>query len=368
MPNNKHNKGEWSELYAFIKLLKEGRIYAADDRVKKIDDIYLPILKLIKDNADGKTIDYYTGDTIKICLDGKTIGMVDKKEFEKNSDLLFSRIFVGAKNKEINGAFEIEEIRPFLKEIFVSRVTALPSEKTDLSMQIHDIQTGYEPIVGFSIKSDVGSPPTLLNSGKNTRVRYELLGINEEKASLINGITKCNSKEYMKDRMEKIIELADDVIFDSFLSETYTDNLIMIDSALPEIYAELILEHFKNMTVYDINSLLDRVIRKNPMNFRRAEMYRYKIKKLLSASALGMTPGKAWDGLDVATGGYIIIKKDGDVLCYHLYNRNFFESYLLNNTRFDRPSTSRYDYFTVYSENSKYYIDFNVQVRFKNIQ
>lgn len=30
MPRNQHNKGEWSELYAFIKLLKDGRIYAAD--------------------------------------------------------------------------------------------------------------------------------------------------------------------------------------------------------------------------------------------------------------------------------------------------------------------------------------------------
>lgn len=32
-----------------------------------------------------------------------------------------------------------------------------------------------------------------------------------------------------------------------------------------------------------------------------------------------MTAGKEWNGYEAATGGYIIIKKDGDVLCYHLH-------------------------------------------------
>ena len=32
------NKGEWSELYTFMKLLSQGRVYAANERVEKIDD------------------------------------------------------------------------------------------------------------------------------------------------------------------------------------------------------------------------------------------------------------------------------------------------------------------------------------------
>jgi len=30
------NKGEWSELYAFMKLLSQGRVYAANEKVEKI--------------------------------------------------------------------------------------------------------------------------------------------------------------------------------------------------------------------------------------------------------------------------------------------------------------------------------------------
>lgn len=38
------NKGEWSELYAFMKLLSQGRVYAANEKVEKIDEVYYPIV------------------------------------------------------------------------------------------------------------------------------------------------------------------------------------------------------------------------------------------------------------------------------------------------------------------------------------
>lgn len=43
----KGNKGEWSEAYAFFKLLSDGMLYAADSRLNKIETMYFPILKII---------------------------------------------------------------------------------------------------------------------------------------------------------------------------------------------------------------------------------------------------------------------------------------------------------------------------------
>ena len=131
----------------------------------------------------------------------------------------------------------------------------------------------------------------------------------------------------------------------------------------------MILEHYLHIKegIYNCTELIDLVAQKNPLNYRRIDFYSIKFKKLITASALGMTPGKKWDGKEAATGGYIIIKRDGDVLCFHLYNRNFFEEYLLNNTRLDRPSASRYDYGYIYKIGENMYIDLNVQVRFKTI-
>ena len=44
MENNndfRGNKGEWAEIYIFLKLLADGKLYAADRNLKKIDDTYL---------------------------------------------------------------------------------------------------------------------------------------------------------------------------------------------------------------------------------------------------------------------------------------------------------------------------------------
>lgn len=70
-------------------------------------------------------------------------------------------------------------------------------------------------------------------------------------------------------------------------------------------------------------------------------------------------------GLDEANGGYIIVKADGEILAYHIYNRNFFEQYLLDNTILERASTSRHDYMSLYEENGEMFIKLNLQIRFR---
>ena len=89
------------------------------------------------------------------------------------------------------------------------------------------------------------------------------------------------------------------------------------------------------------------------------------MKQLLLASALGMTPAKEWNGKFDANGGYLVVRKDGQIVCYHFYNQNDVEDYLYNNTRFDRASRTRYNYGYIYKLDSQYYLDLNLQIRFK---
>lgn len=52
MPNENNttalsgNKGEWSEIYIFLKLLDDGKVYAADKDMNLIPTVYLNILKI----------------------------------------------------------------------------------------------------------------------------------------------------------------------------------------------------------------------------------------------------------------------------------------------------------------------------------
>lgn len=44
----KLNKGEWSEAYTLIKLLADGKLYAADSDLNKINNIYYPLIKILR--------------------------------------------------------------------------------------------------------------------------------------------------------------------------------------------------------------------------------------------------------------------------------------------------------------------------------
>lgn len=95
------------------------------------------------------------------------------------------------------------------------------------------------------------------------------------------------------------------------------------------------------------------------------DYYGYKTKSLLVSSALGMLPSKPWSGRYEANGGYLIVKNDGDVICFHLYDRNLLEDYLLYNTKFETPKSGRHNMGYVYREGDKYYFNLVLQIRFK---
>ena len=42
------NKGEWSEIYVFLKLLADGRLNAADANLNAIPNVYYPIIKILR--------------------------------------------------------------------------------------------------------------------------------------------------------------------------------------------------------------------------------------------------------------------------------------------------------------------------------
>lgn len=355
------NIGEWSELYTFFRLLRDGRIYAADENVNRIDSVYFPIIKVIREEENTE---YTTGQAVKIYKNGKHLDTISLDFMSDNAELLLNTMLEKAQE---NGdrSFSVDGIESVLETMIIEKIKQKSEKKADIVMQVHDINTGYSPVVGYSIKSDIGAAPTLLNASLSTRVSYEITGLSDEDIENINAI---NTKNKLKERMSAICSKADKVTFAgidiSRKCDTFENNLIMVDSLMPQLYGEIVLEHYRSGNS-DCKDVLDTVAENNPLNYKRKTTHSYKFKKLLCAVALGMVPAKEWSGNDEANGGYIIVKKDGNVLCYHLYNRDFFETYLYNNVKFDRPSSSRHQFMKIYEMDNKKYIDLNVQIRFK---
>lgn len=351
------NKGEWSEAYTLLRLLGLGRLYAADENLNQIDDMYFPIIKIFREEQAGAEIEYSLSEEnrIDVYINNNYIKSVRTRDCTVEANYLFEKILEGG-----NRAFAIQRTENFLGALGCHRLAAPSSDKTDISMQLHDIQTGYNSICGFSIKSEVGSPPTLINASKATNFVYRIIGLNPGDAATINSIQSGNK---IIDRMTMLFNSATTVEFEGTHSLTFNDNLMLIDSRMTELLSYAMVYHYRD-NLGSCEEVVQKLERENPLKFPRRGFYEYKFKKFLCAAALGMTPATNWDGIDEANGGYIIVTTDGKVLAYHIYNRAFFETYLLKNTKFERGSTSRHEFASIYEEAGEMRINLNLQIRF----
>ena len=240
------------------------------------------------------------------------------------------------------------------------------SDKTDIHIVLHDCRTRMNCDLGFSIKSQLGGNSTLLNASKATNFRYRIEGVvpSVEEIESINSISG-NSK--VIDRIKEIEKRGGRLVYDGAESDIFRNNLILLDSQLPEIIASLLLMQV-NTGIRDLKTLSGILTQTNPCEFDSGEntppFYEYKIKQLLATFALGMVPKTVWRGLYDANGGYLVVREDGEVLAYHFYDRNRFEDYLFHNSYLERSSTTRHDYGKIEKENDgSLYFKLNLQIR-----
>ena len=354
------NKGEWSEIYTLFKLLGDGVVYAGNGDMEKIPDLFYPILKVIR--QEEYTYEYAPKEKeqrmVIIYREGEEIMRVSMERFASMAERLLNEI------REAKGpAFSIESIEDFMGIVKCRSLKAKSVDKSDIRIMIHDLRTGTTPTQGFSIKSQLGHPSTLLNPGMTTNFSYDVTGGNVPLTD--DYIASVNAIPGQIDRMKKLFDDGFSLKYCSMDCETFEDNLLITDSWMPEIIAESIAEHFISGKS-EVKDLMDKMIVRNPLGVRKpADFYEAKMKSLLVDVALGMTPATPWKRVYDANGGYIVVRKDGEVLCYHFYDRNELEDYLYKNTRYDFPSRDRYHYGSLYKEKEFVRIKLNFQIRFK---
>lgn len=355
----KGNKGEWSEVYVLFKLLGEKRIYSGDKDLNKIANLFYPILKILRDEQN-KHLEYaIVGDIVVVNEDETEVVSLPVSDFLTKANELLRAI------KESDGAFEVPSMVDFMNEIHCGRLKAKSQDKADIKIVIHDLRTGMTPLLGFSIKSQLGSPSTLLNAGATTNFDYKITGteLSDEDIESINSI---KNKRKIRDRVKAIINKGGELEYDSMQNDTFRNNLVLIDSCMPQIISEILRIAYSTEEV-NIHKLTESITKENPLGFDMSSnhpYYEHKVKQLLVDCALGMLPATPWNGIYEANGGYLVVKDDGDVLCYHFYDRNLFEDYLFYNTKLESASTSRYNFAKIFKKDDGLYFTLNLQIRF----
>jgi len=353
------NKGEWSEIYALFKLLGDKELHPGNSEIKKLENLVYPILRILRTEVNGN-FEYSIEDDIVVISGNEEVFRIPILEFQERAKYLLTEI------KSNSGTFSVPEIEGFMQNINCLSLKASSSAKTDITIVVHDQRTGLQPSLGFSIKSQLGNPSTLLNAGETTNFIFKIAGANINQQEILD-INNILTKSKIKDRILAIKNKGGKFEFVKTQRTIFSNNLILIDSLLPQILANVVLKFFSS-SHSNTENLVKLTEEENPLKFDTTDkhlFYSYKIKRFLTDIALGMMPSKVWTGKYDATGGYLIVKADGEILCYHIYNKNEFENYLLANTKLDTASSSRHGFGEIYEEKGELYFKLNLQIRFK---
>ena len=352
------NKGEWSEQYVMYHLLSSGFLKGSNKKLEPTGT-NMPVLKIIRIEEESIT-QYVIDEDIKIIKNEEIIDIFPKSEFENNADYLKKAI----KDKEgiipKGGSFAIPVTEEFMKKIHCEKLKSKSSDKRDITLEIHDILTGVDLIEGFSIKSYLGANPTLINPSNSTKFRYEIKNCNDTIMNNANNI----KGDYIG-RINYLENSGCNLAFVNTNDEQFNRNLCMIDGRLIDILQGMLIRSFTGKCK-SIKEMVEWYESTDPLKINIPGYYKYKMKQILSACALGMKPSTPWTGDEDSNGGFIVVKQNGDIVCFFIYDRKELYDYLIECTVFETPSSSKYGYYIdIRKENDeKYYLDLCLQIRF----
>lgn len=371
------NKGEWSELYTLYKLLADQNLYPLENDQKVGERLRLPILSMLRYTEEDLCAEYRIDDDGKIHINanGYDIIEVDKEDFKNQAAELLDAIKAG----DEKASFEIHKIDEFRKltccpkiKCYSKKLENGDKDKSDLYIVIHDALTGQKPKQGFSIKSELGNPPTLLNATKLTNFRYRLSQpLATEQVNRINSMLDNKGHADIQSRVRAIITAGSTLEFDSIHPNKkgeylFYENLILIDSSLPEIIARLLVMSYTENTRL-LDELTEKMSTENPLNFpmrANKKYYEAKVKRFVTDVALGMLPSQPWEATHQSS-GVLVVTETGDIDCYHVIYKASLDDYLYHDLKFETPSASRHGFGSIETdENGTQYFSLNLQLRF----
>lgn len=356
MAKQTKNKGEWTEIYSFLKLIQDRKIPLADKNLSPKSDLF-HVKKVTTLNIQQNC---YLSETDLVEIENKETG--EKRQLRTGTFLnneVLTRLSEEIKTQK-GSSFDIPEFHAISSKLGVTLIKGGNSnQKSDIVLDLEKEIEQYKD-QGFGIKSYLGSSPTLLNASGNTNFIYEVNGLSTDVLDEINNI---NTKFKLKDRISAIYAKGGKLTFDKVEQTTMGYNLDLVDSIMPKLIAMMLIEFHKNR----INSLeesLNAIIQQYPDEFNTdINGLTIKVKRLLVAILLGFFAGSKWDGNYLAK-GTIVVKNDGSQVAYHITDLETLEDYLFEHIRFDTPSTTRHRYGSLIAENGKLYFKLNLQLRF----
>ncbi len=193
----------------------------------------------------------------------------------------------------------------------------------------------------------------------NTNFIYQVENLQFESGA----IDELNSLS-VSDKIEYIHSKGGLLQFKTVEKKIFKNNLIFIESKLPQILAEIILFSYQYNS-FKLPNLLDLLEDENPLNIPNLghkKFYTYKIKEFMKHLLLGMKSNEVWHGDSDIYNHYPIVK-DGDEIIYYTEDTNKLIDIVIKNSKLNPLKTKDSN---IYFENEKYCLKLSLQLNFKN--
>jgi len=354
------NKGEWTEIYTFLKILFEREVSLVDEFLSPTGCKFIisgATTRNIKNKyifVGDKTVDIY-------CKEDDTKHVRKRIGKMLNSSILEELV---QQIKSGNSTFSLPDVEQLQDELDLEIIKGTSSQKADISLDVlcRSFESKDE---GFGIKSYLGSPPTLLNASKSTNFLYKIEGIVQDHSEFADNVNSIATKQKIIDRLDMIQAQGGILVFQKLESDTFSYNLELIETHLSSLLSKMILEFFLFRTS-SISKNLEALIDKNeiPSVFRNDKaLLSSKIKKFLVSSLLGFVPNSEWDG-QYSANGVIVVLQDGKQFGLHIIDMTSLENFLFQEIKFDTASTSRHNFGKVEIIDNNLFFKLNLQLRF----
>lgn len=349
------NKGEWNEFYALLYLLENNNISIVDSDLCVIDSAIFFINKLVTQGETSLTYQK-VDDEIIIFKNTQKIGVVSLDAVIKAKEFLLKTLI---NKKPLNGgSIKLPSLNEFIENFTDGySIKGKAKSKADLGANVKDNKICKDVNITYSLKSQFGSPATLLNASKHTNFMYKVQGFDKDKMKEVNRI---KTKKKLLDRIYKIKELEGKIEFYKIVSNTLERNIRLIDSSMDKLLANALLYSY----VENEKDLQKAFLKSNHGN---DEVFlRKKLIDFLYGICFGFFPSEEWDGKYSVNGGIMVTKNSGEVvLLDKIYHNEILENYLYYKSKFDSPSTSRYHMLEIFEDSGDFFFTLNLQIRSK---
>ena len=239
----------------FFRLLADGYVYAGTPDVKRNEVQKFPVAMVQREEHDG-TRRYILEDeaTVRICGE-KIDKQIPREDFAAVAELVFAAV----KESRENDVMSPDGVEEFLDEVAIYDLEAKTDDRTDFYVAFYGIEA---PLVGFCVRSRLGTMFPLLDGGRAANLKFEQTGV-KFATPTVNKINAFGEEDDVTGRMLMIERLGGILKYNDVADKVFRSNLCMIDLHFPRMLGEMLrVMHLDGIS--KVSDLIEAIKQINP--------------------------------------------------------------------------------------------------------